>query len=380
MGTTAVMARLCAGFVLTLSTLTPPCLHLVLLLSTLTTATPPTPRSPLAEASDATRCGGKEAVNETLSELMEDYFKWKLHTYPEWATMEGFPGYNHLVEDFSMEGILAKGEKCQEFLDRSCLVVGQGNAMHKNIFETELKTCVNGMQHKGYLLPPINFLEGFQVEYPRLISDKRRTPLGSLKDYEALLREGVKQGVTYARESLGGVDAQFEKLQVGANNSDFYVRFRDMPGSLGRHVVGRMQSESYATVAEELLPACRQLQDYIKYEYTSQVRGSPGISSMQGGRAFYDAVLQWHTSTQMTPHEVHDMGLEEVAAIKEGVDQLFVELGVKDKTFQQFANEARADPKQRFSSREEALSTYRQILATVEPKLPSFLPADTLTG
>ena len=84
--TTAVMARLCAGLVLVLSTLTPPCLHLVLLLSTLTTATPP--RSPLAEATDATRCGGKEAVNETLSELMEDYFKWKLHTYPEWATME----------------------------------------------------------------------------------------------------------------------------------------------------------------------------------------------------------------------------------------------------------------------------------------------------
>ena len=72
--TTAVMARLCAG--------------LVLLLSTLTTATPPTPRSPLAEATDATRCGDKEAVNETLSELMEDYFKWKLHTYPEWATVK----------------------------------------------------------------------------------------------------------------------------------------------------------------------------------------------------------------------------------------------------------------------------------------------------
>ena len=69
-----VMARLCAG--------------LVLLLSTSTTATPPTPRSPLAEATDATRCGDKEAVNETLSELMEDYFKWKLHTYPEWATVK----------------------------------------------------------------------------------------------------------------------------------------------------------------------------------------------------------------------------------------------------------------------------------------------------
>ena len=167
----------------------------------------------------------------------------------------------------------------------------------------QLRTCVNGMLHKGYLLPPINFLEGLQIEYPRLVSDRKRTPLRSLKDYEdllarvkllpqmvnqveALLREGVKQGVTYARESLRGVDAQFEKLQVGANESDFYVRFRDMPGSLGRHVVGRLQSESYATVEEELLPALRQLQEYIKYEYSSQVRGSPGVSSMQGGYSF----------------------------------------------------------------------------------------------
>ena len=158
-----------------------------------------------------------------------------------------------------------------------------------------------------------------------------------VRQVEALLREGVKQGVTYARESLKGVDAQFEKLQVGANESDFYVRFRDMPGSLGRHVVGRLQSESYTTVAEELLPALRHLQEYIKYEYSSQVRGSPGVSSMQGGRDFYSAVLQWHTSTQMTPEEVHDMGLEEVAAIRNGVDQLLVELGAPNKTFQQFA-------------------------------------------
>merc|ERR1711971_46344 len=386
MGTGTVMAGLCAGIVL-------------LLLSDVIAT--PTHQSPLGEAKSAPRCGGREAVNETLSELMEDYFQWKLHTYPEWATLEGFPGYNHLVEDFSMEGILAKGEKCQEFLDRSCILgdqakEGSTNAMHKNIFETELRTCVDGMRHKGFLLPPINFLEGLQVEYPRLISDRKRTPLGSLKDYEdllarvkllplmvkqveALLREGVKQGVTYARESLKGVDSQFEKLQVGANASDFYARFRDMPGSLGRHVVGRLQSESYATVSDELLPALRHLQEYIKYEYSSQVRGGPGVSSMQGGREFYDAVLQWHTSTQMTPQEVHDMGLQEVAAIRSGVDQLLVQLGAANKTFQQFASEARVDPSQRFSSREEALGTYKQILASVEPKLAIILPADTLT-
>ena len=61
--------------------------RVVLLLFSTVIATP-TPQSPLGEAKAAIRCGGREAVNETLSELMEDYFQWKLHTYPEWATME----------------------------------------------------------------------------------------------------------------------------------------------------------------------------------------------------------------------------------------------------------------------------------------------------
>ena len=61
--------------------------RVVLLLLSTVIATP-TPQSPLGEAKAAIRCGGREAVNETLSELMEDYFQWKLHTYPEWATLE----------------------------------------------------------------------------------------------------------------------------------------------------------------------------------------------------------------------------------------------------------------------------------------------------
>ena len=94
---------------------------------------------------------------------------------------------------------------------------------------------MSGMKHKGYLLPPVNFLEGIQVEYPLLVSDPKRTPLGSLSDYEhlltritslptmidqiiLLLRKGAKEGVTYAKESLNGVDEQLERLQVDVSS------------------------------------------------------------------------------------------------------------------------------------------------------------------
>ena len=57
--------------------------------------------------------------NDTLDKIFSEYFQWKLQTYPEWATLEGLGGYNHLVEDFSMEAIRNKVMKCQEFYDRS---------------------------------------------------------------------------------------------------------------------------------------------------------------------------------------------------------------------------------------------------------------------
>ena len=94
------------------------------------------------------------------------------------------------------------------------------------------------MKHKGYLLPPVNFLEGIQVEYPLMVSDPKKTQLGSLKDYEDLLtrirgipsmidqiifllKMGMKERVTYAKESLGGVDLQFERLQVQVRSCSF---------------------------------------------------------------------------------------------------------------------------------------------------------------
>ena len=57
--------------------------------------------------------------NDTLDQVFSEYFQWKLQTYPEWATLEGQQGYNHLVEDFSMEAIKKKVEKCRDFYDRS---------------------------------------------------------------------------------------------------------------------------------------------------------------------------------------------------------------------------------------------------------------------
>ena len=77
---------------------------------------------------------------DTLEQLFTDYFEWKLRTYPEWATKEGFKGYSHLVEDYSLEAVRAKEAKCKEFVARSSKLVAENKEeeIYQNIFQVKI--------------------------------------------------------------------------------------------------------------------------------------------------------------------------------------------------------------------------------------------------
>ena len=91
----------------------------------------------LSSARAETPLGSALQRNDTLDQLFSEYFQWKLQTSPEWATLEGQPGYNHLVEDFSMEAIKKKVEKCQEFYERSKTLAASSEdyKLYKHILE-----------------------------------------------------------------------------------------------------------------------------------------------------------------------------------------------------------------------------------------------------
>jgi len=344
-----------------------------------------------------TPLGSAMQTNDTLDDIFGEYFQWKLQTYPEWATLEGIGGYNNLVEDFSMEAIKAKVKKCQEFYERSrkLRASSEDYKLYKEVLEAELLPCSDGLKYKGFLFPPINFLEGIQTTYPRLVSEKKYTKLGSLQDYQDLLERlskiptmisqiiellkiGMREGVTYARESLTGVDEQLEKLQVNAEDSPFYLRLRDMPGSLGRHVVDRTQSQAFNITRDQILPAFKRLQEFLKYEYSQKLRSPPGVSSIPDGGEFYSATLRWHLGTSLTPEEIQNLGFEEVQQIKEQVMANINEMGL-NMTFREFADQLRNDETQQFKTADEALNTYKAIITEANSKLSSLFPSDILT-
>ena len=82
---------------------------------------------------------GATNITDSLEQLFRDYQEWRLAAYPEWASIEGFPGHNHLVEDFRMEAIRGKTDACKQFLERSRKLEAE-NAMqqsYQNYFEVK---------------------------------------------------------------------------------------------------------------------------------------------------------------------------------------------------------------------------------------------------
>ena len=338
------------------------------------------------------------ALNKTdsLDLLFEDYFQWKLRSYPEWASKKGFKGYNHLLEDFSIESIRHKAEQCREFLERSKNLTAKNSnyRSYQQVFQAEVRPCAEGLQYKAYLLPPVvdNLFESVQKAWPRMVED---TELDSIRDYEDLLdrisliptrldeiillpKTGVREGITFARESIDGVDEQLEKLQVDPEESVFYSHFRDMPGSLGRHVVDRIQQSSFNLTKNGILPGFRKLQEFLRYEYSPHLRQSPGILNIPNGDKFYRAALKSY-GVDYDPEELMKFGEEEVAALHENVLDLVKQQGL-NMTFIEFSNHLRDDPKQKFTSKDEALDTYKRIIKTIADHVTKVFPADLITG
>jgi len=142
--------------------------------------------------------------------------------------------------------------------------------------------------------------------------------------------------------------------------------------------VTRLQESAYKVVEKALLPAFKRLQEFLKYEYSTKFRSKPGILSIPNGDKFYAAALKWHISTDQTPEEVHNIGMEEVEKLKEGVKEVITQLGLTA-TFKEFVSQMRDDNSQIFASKDEALAYYENILKKANTKLDKLFLAETLT-
>ena len=256
------------------------------------------------------------------------------------------------------------------------------------------------MTYKGYVFPEVNFLEPISrlqgqlsyredlytlEDYQNHFAMLKRIPM-VLKGIEEQLSFGLQEGMTFPKEALKGVVYLLEnvpRIEADGVQGSFYFPFGSMPADLAdKYTLDHLRYEANQVINSEVIPAFKDLTDFLKNTYMKHLRPHEGVWSMTNGEAYYAKVLEYYTSVKgITPQEVHQIGYDSIADSMEQVSELAVQLGLPaNTTFRELVQFARSRPDQMFRSKMEFFDFVRDLfIQKVNPRMQEMFPEKYLT-
>jgi len=339
-----------------------------------------------AAGSAASGAGPNSEPRRALDELFDRIWEWQLDSFPEFATQVGVPGRDDRWTDLSSEAIAARRRDQRNFLAQLEAIDASGfdqdALLDRELVGKDLRRNIEGFRfHPEYLA--ISQLGGVQQDVPDLLE---AMPRNSIRDYEnrlarlravpllveqnlALLEQGLATGITPPRITLRDVPQQVRDLipeDVAA--SPLLSSFANFPEEIPEASRAGLRRSAEKILAEEVYPAYRELLEYLEQRYLPGAREAIGQSALPDGEAWYAYNARYHTTTDLTPQEIHRIGLAEVERIRGEMEAIIRELGF-DGGFAKFAEFLRSDPRFYFDTPDELLTAYRAICKRADPEL-----------
>ena len=350
----------------------------------------------------ASRSADKPALNveerrKQLDALLKEQWEYTLRTSPEFATILGDKRYNDKVSDISEKAVYADLEMARTFLARFEAVDTTGfpvqEQLNKALMLRGLKEQLDNAKFEGWLMPADQF-NGIHILIPQLVSV---TPFGTVKDYEdyisrlkqyprvlddaiVLMRKGAGKKLVPPRILLEQVVTQAQGIgEKKPEESPFAQPLSKFPASISEADQKRLRAALLAVIRDGMNPAYMRFTVYVRDEYVPQGRKDPGTWALPDGDARYAAQVKSNTTTNMTPEEIHQLGLREVARIEAETLKVANRLGFQDLKSLYAAVEKNPDlhPK----SRQEMLDLYTKYINQMYTKLPALfgrLPKEKL--
>lgn len=185
------------------------------------------------------------------------------------------------------------------------------------------------------------------------------------------LDEAIAAGWTQPREIIPGVIDQIAAQIVDdPRDSALYMPLANLPASIPAEEREALQERGAAVIADTAMPAIENLRDYFQNTYLPAARDSIGISEVPGGREYYQALVRYHTSLDLTPEEVHQTGLDEVARIRAEMDDVIARTGFEG-SFDEFTQYLRTDPRFYAQSEMELMMRASYLSKLADDAMPS---------
>lgn len=321
-----------------------------------------------------------------LARLFETNWEYSMYEYPPWASELGRKGREGLWDDNSLAADKRRNDELElplqviRTIDRDKL--SSIDRINYDLFRKGLESSIEGIRFPGELMP-INQLGGVHQDVAQSIGSM---PTENVEDYEHIvqrldgvellvnntverMRLGLAKGVTPPRVTLAAVPEQMQMLLVDDPLASPILRpFVTMPATIPTDDAKRLRDRAIAIYNASIKPSYQKLYDYFTKQYLPNTRTSIGLSDMPDGTAWYAFRVRRSSTTDMTPQQIHELGLREVARIRAEMERVKDEASFNG-TLTQFMSFMRTDDRFFFKDTASLLKEYRDIAKRADPGL-----------
>ena len=326
----------------------------------------------------------KDAVR--LHQLFKLDWEHSLHESPEFATEVGFPGLNDRWSDSSLEAIARRKRELQAPLKVIASIkrdkLSAADQLNYDLYKRNYDQAIEGTRFPGEYIQ-LTQLGGIQQDIARMLDV---APRNTVKDYEdiiarlngvptvvdqtlALLRKGLAAGITPPRITLRDVPQQVKnQLEPDPTKSAFLRPFQKFPIEFSETDKTRLRLAAELALKEKVLPAFTKLHEFIANDYVPGARETIACGDLPDGKAWYEFNARAMTTTKLSPQEIHNIGLSEVARIRDEMNKVIATSGFKG-NFGEFLAFLRNDPQFSYTNAADLLRGYRDICKRADPEL-----------
>jgi uncharacterized protein (DUF885 family) len=327
----------------------------------------------------------QQNAGKRLHQLFDTEWNYALEHSPEFASEIGDRRWNDRWSDESLAEYARRNQHDQQVLqqlasfDRNQL--SAADQLDYDLFKKHYEMSVEGYKFHRFLVP-LNQRGGIQTQDE--LADSLR--FQTLKDYEdwiarlrsfptlmdqtiALMREGIKERMVHPKVIMERLPAQIDKQIVSdPAKSGFYKPFEHFSREIPAADQQRLSAEARQAIEQQVVPAYRKFKDFFVKEYLPACFDQVGVWQVPHGDELYAYEVRRYTTTNLTPDQVHEIGLKEVARIRAEMEKIREQTGFKG-TREEFFKFLRTDPQFFYKTPDELFEAYKALAKTVDPNL-----------
>ena len=330
--------------------------------------------------------------SKKLWEIFHQFDEFNLSTRPEEATIEGNHRYDNKLTDLSEENIKFLYDSLRKFLfDLSTIsyqMLDKPDKINYDLFKYYLTDSLESEKFNFHYMP-LWQQNGIHISISKLAelqpsaSDKDALNyLSRLNGFEKQvndiinnIRKGIKAKLVMPGFIIKQTIPQIENLlNIKPEVSVFYALYKN-----NNNISKNINNDILFTISNNLYPALEKLNEFIKNEYLPSGRNEAGIWSLPDGNECYRYLVKSFTSLNLSPEEIHNTGLSEIARIEKEMNKLIIQLNFTG-SINDFNQYLRTDPSFYFTKKEDLINGFRQILDRMDKKLPEIFGRLPKTG